>query len=291
MEKTSYNDIAERIQTGVNQFLTAFGDEYDKIQTSFAAYFNKEGIVKPSDTDEFLMWLCVKFPQEPLYKMIDEAKKPHNYRLFHEYRVRCFEKPEWDLDHELIFLQNETVLKEEAPSDHIGATPQINSDSIPFGKSYEIEPALMRKIFDFCQNGLEKPIFKIDEGEFSERFRKAYFLGDIYTRGNKTKLRTLVYLVGTSGIIKGGDWYTYAAKNLDLPKSRLSGFYANQDIEWGLKGILEAWENNKDKFLEAERNFKIEANNKIRQANPPKTQNKSIHQKTKTGQSMRTKKR
>ena len=69
------------------------------------------------------------------------------------------------------------------------------------------------------------------------------------------------------------------AKNLNLPKSRLSGFYANQDIEWGLKGILEAWENDKDKFLEAERNFKIEANNKIRQANPPKTQNKSIHQK------------
>lgn len=268
MEKTSYNDIAERIQTGVNQFLTAFGDEFDKIQTSFAGYFDKEGIVKPCDTDEFLMWLCVKFPQEPLYKMIDEAKKPHNYRLFHEYRVRCFENPEWDLDHELIFLQNEAILTEEAPSDHIEATPQTNSDSISFGKSYEINPALMRKIFDFCQNVLKRPIFEIDEGEFFERFRKAYFSGDIYTKGNKTKLRTIVYLVGTSGIIKGGDWYTDAAKSLGVKKSHCAGFYANQAFYDGLDALLKSWKNNESKFLEAERNFNIEANKRIKQVNP-----------------------
>lgn len=254
METTSYSDIAERIQTGVNQFLTAFGDEYDKIQTSFAAYFDKEGIVKPSDTDEFLMWLCVKFPQEPLYKMIDEAKKPHNYRLFHEYRVRCFEDPEWNLDRELIFL--------------LEATPQTNSDSISFGKSYEINPALMRKIFDFCQNVLKRPIFEIDEGEFFERFRKAYFSGDIYTKGNKTKLRTIVYLVGTSGIIKGGDWYTDAAKSLGVKKSHCAGFYANQAFYDGLDALLKSWKNNESKFLEAERNFNIEANKRIKQVNP-----------------------
>ena len=55
-------------------------------------------------------------------------------------------------------------------------------------------------------------------GNFSNDLEKPIFQGDIYTKGNKTKLRTIVYLVGTSGIIKGGDWYTDAAKSLGVKK-------------------------------------------------------------------------
>ena len=43
-----------------SQMRKEFSHEYDDIQTQFNSYFDKEGIVRPKDVDEFIDWLIYK---------------------------------------------------------------------------------------------------------------------------------------------------------------------------------------------------------------------------------------
>ena len=83
-----------------SQMRKEFSHEYDDIQSQFNAYFDKEGIVRPKDVDEFIYWLINKNPDIPMWELIDEAKRPYNYYLFHEYKVKCL-KEDWNLAKEI----------------------------------------------------------------------------------------------------------------------------------------------------------------------------------------------
>lgn len=92
--------ILQQMIESWSQMREEFSYEYDGIQTQFNSYFDKEGIVRPKDVDEFLFWLINKNPDIPMWELIDEAKRPYNYNLFHEYKVKCF-KEDWNLAKEI----------------------------------------------------------------------------------------------------------------------------------------------------------------------------------------------
>lgn len=104
-DKERFNELVKGMNDAINQFTYAYGEEYETIQRCFDAYFKKEGIIIPASADEFLTWLAVKYPDEPIGNMVAKAKDPHNYKLFHEYQVRRVDNRGWDLDKELEFWQ------------------------------------------------------------------------------------------------------------------------------------------------------------------------------------------
>src|SRR5690554_4173888 len=57
-----------------SQMREEFSYEYDGIQTQFNSYFDKEGIVRPKDVDEFLFWLINKNPRSEERRVGKECK-------------------------------------------------------------------------------------------------------------------------------------------------------------------------------------------------------------------------
>lgn len=114
-----------------SQMREEFSYEYDGIQTQFNSYFDKEGIVRPKDVDEFLYWLLIKNPDIPMWELIDEAKRPYNYNLFHEYKVKCL-KEDWNLGKEFGYWE-----KNDDPRRGIKREASL-SDIITHPKSNEI---------------------------------------------------------------------------------------------------------------------------------------------------------
>ena len=78
--------------------------EYEGVQSQFNAYFNKEGMISPKDVDEFIEWLINKNPDIQMRELIYEAKRPYNYNLFHEYKVKCL-KEDWNLAKEIRYWE------------------------------------------------------------------------------------------------------------------------------------------------------------------------------------------
>lgn len=113
-----------------SQMREEFSYEYDGIQTQFNSYFDKEGIVRPKDVDEFLYWLLIKNPDIPMWELIDEAKRPYNYNLFHEYKVKCL-KEDWNLAKEIRYWEKNN-------DDTVNANKETLSDLITHSKSIEI---------------------------------------------------------------------------------------------------------------------------------------------------------
>lgn len=96
------NELAERVRETVRQleiFKIEYEKEYNKIRTKFNAHFNKEGFVV-DDADDFLLWLRCKNDSKPEVNLIEEAKKPSNYKLYHEYNLKCL-YDDWDIIKEL----------------------------------------------------------------------------------------------------------------------------------------------------------------------------------------------
>lgn len=114
------NELAERVRETVRQleiFKIEYEKEYNKIRTKFNAHFNKEGFVV-DDADDFLLWLRCKNDSKSEVNLIEEAKKPSNYKLYHEYNLKCL-YDDWDIIKELEYWEKqETELpkqqKEEA---------------------------------------------------------------------------------------------------------------------------------------------------------------------------------
>jgi len=114
-----------------NQMRKEFSHEYDDVQSQFNAYFDKEGIVRPKDVDEFIYWLINKNPDIPMWELIDEANRPYNYNLFHEYKVKCL-KEDWNLAKEIGYWE-----KNDDPRREIKREASL-SDIITHPKSNEI---------------------------------------------------------------------------------------------------------------------------------------------------------
>lgn len=245
-----FRELEKKAEESVNQFTYAYGEEYETIQRCFDAYFKKEGIIIPASADEFLTWLAVKYPDDPTGHMVTKAKDPHNYKLFHEYQVRRLNNSGWDLNSEFKFWQK-------------GWEHEPNNK----GNLYEVDRMLVERIFDFCQNEVKKPIFKIDKTEFLKRFERADFSGDICTRRNKTKIRTIVYKVSLLGAMND-NWYTDAVESLGITKSQCSGFYYEQSFGNGLETIIKEYQNMKLKLNELTSELDKSINRKIKQSNP-----------------------
>ena len=120
----------QKISKLLGQFREAFTYEYEIIQSKFNAYFNKEGMISPYDVDEFLSWLIAKNPDVVLWNLVDEAKRPYNYNLFHEYSVKCL-KEDWNLVEELKFWEKNN-------DDALKAKKETLSDIITHPKNTEI---------------------------------------------------------------------------------------------------------------------------------------------------------
>lgn len=113
-----------------SQMRKEFSHEYDDVQSQFNAYFDKEGIVRPKDVDEFIYWLLIKNPDIPMWELIDEANRPYNYNLFHEYKVKCL-KEDWNLGKEMGYW-------EKNDDDTVKAKKETLSDLITHSKGIEI---------------------------------------------------------------------------------------------------------------------------------------------------------
>lgn len=123
--------IFQQVHESWSRMREKFSHEYDDIQSQFNAYFDKEGIIRPKDVDEFLDWLINKNPYIPLGELIDEAKRPYNYNLFHEYKVKCW-KEDWNLGKEIGYWE-----KNDDPRRGIKREASL-SDLITHSKGTEI---------------------------------------------------------------------------------------------------------------------------------------------------------
>lgn len=104
--------------------------EYEGVQSQFNAYFNKEGMISPKDVDEFIEWLINKNPDIQMRELIYEAKRPYNYNLFHEYKVKCL-KEDWNLAKEIRYWEKNN-------DDALKAKKETLSDIITHPKKTEI---------------------------------------------------------------------------------------------------------------------------------------------------------
>lgn len=104
--------------------------EYEGVQSQFNAYFNKEGMISPKDVDEFIEWLINKNPDIQMRELIYEAKRPYNYNLFHEYKVKCL-KEDWNLAKEIRYWEKNN-------DDTLKAKKETLSDIITHPKNTEI---------------------------------------------------------------------------------------------------------------------------------------------------------
>lgn len=104
--------------------------EYEGVQSQFNAYFNKEGMISPKDVDEFIEWLINKNPDIQMRELIYEAKRPYNYNLFHEYKVKCL-KEDWNLAKEIRYWEKNN-------DDTVKAKKETLSDLITHSKGIEI---------------------------------------------------------------------------------------------------------------------------------------------------------
>lgn len=248
-DKERFNELVKGMNDAINQFTYAYGEEYETIQRCFDAYFKKEGIIIPASADEFLTWLAVKYPDEPIGNMVAEAKDPNNYKLFHEYQVRRVNNRGWDLDKELEYLEKGGEYKQDDCN------------------LYEVNRMLVERIFDLCQNKVRKPIFNIDKTEFLERFERAYFYGNIYTKGSKTKIRTIVYGAYYFGAVNN-DWYTDAVKSLGITKSQCSRKPKDDDLFDKLGKVIKIYNNIKPKLENIDNEYKMETNKELKRLDP-----------------------
>lgn len=96
--------IAKAAETGL-KILKDYENEFNKILDSYQDYCRVNGLIVPKNTDEFFTWISLRYPYESLPVIIEAAKNPFNYKLFHDYKERLFKNPEWNDKKEMEFLQ------------------------------------------------------------------------------------------------------------------------------------------------------------------------------------------
>lgn len=117
-----------------------YENEYLEILNSYKDYCRSNGLVMPKDKNEFFHWVAIAYPDENLPYIIEVAKRPHNYKRFHEYKERLFNNPEWSEEKEFEYLQ-----KEIAEPQQVNKKPQTLKDLICHEKSEEIVKEIKEK--------------------------------------------------------------------------------------------------------------------------------------------------
>lgn len=87
--------ILEKYENGFNQSIK-----------SFKFFFEKNGMIVPPDSEDFFHWIALVYPDENLPFLIEAAKKPNNFKLYHEYKERLFNNPDWNDEKEEEFFNN-----------------------------------------------------------------------------------------------------------------------------------------------------------------------------------------
>ncbi len=159
--------IAE-VTEALKHFRVTYVREYDIIRTKYDAYFQKEGYITPHDADEFLLWLMCKNEYVSDVNLIEEAKNPHNYKLFHEYGLRCL-NGDWDLMKELDYWQvvqtDRQIIHKEDPE------KQMDLKRLKEDPKKQMDLERLNELFD-PKLHINIDRFKSDLKEFAPRYKK-----------------------------------------------------------------------------------------------------------------------
>ena len=89
-------------------------------------------------------------------------------------------------------------------------------------------------------------MFNIDEAEFLQRIARADLSGEIYNKGNKTKINIIIKMIGREKAICES-WYTEAVENLYTTKKELTKVQ-DLKLEDEIKAIIDEWRKTRKAF-------------------------------------------
>ncbi|AZA63329.1 hypothetical protein EG345_00355 [Chryseobacterium carnipullorum] len=100
-----------------NLILSEYETEYQKIQHSYSSFFHTNGIIKPYDIKEFFSWIANRYPDKNLSFIIEVAKNPNSYKMFHDYNLSLFNGKDnnitnldaWNINEIFDFIRNEDI--------------------------------------------------------------------------------------------------------------------------------------------------------------------------------------
>lgn len=174
----------------------------------------------------------------------DEYHKRETERRIQGYKSRL-ERVVNDIDNHIkVFNYWHSKVKEleqiiQADDDDI----QQADDPQQNGKLYEIDNTLFKMIYKHCQ---DRDMFNIDEAEFLQRIARADLSGEIYNKGNKTKINIIIKMIKEEKAICES-WYTEAVENLDTTKQKLTKV-KDDKLEVEIKAIIDEWRKTRKEF-------------------------------------------
>ena len=115
--------------------------------------------------------------------------------------------------------------------------------SVDIQRKYKVDYSLFTLIYKHCQ---DRDMFNIDEAEFLQRIARADLSGEIYNKGNKTKINIIIKMIGREKAICES-WYTETVDNLGITKNELT---KSQEfsLESELKAIIDEWRKTKKEY-------------------------------------------
>lgn len=88
--------LTQEIANKGKLILEKYEDQFSQNIKSFKFFFEKNGIIVPSDSEDFFHWIALVYPEENLPFIIKAAKNPNNFKLYHEYKERLFNNSDWN---------------------------------------------------------------------------------------------------------------------------------------------------------------------------------------------------
>lgn len=137
--------------------------------------------------------------------------------------------------------------------------------SVDIQRKYKVDYSLFKLIYNYCQG--KKPVFNIDEIDFFDRVARADFSGNITTKSNKGKIRTLIHSLVTNGIVNE-NWYSDSVDSINIVKGDCSGYKHNIDFLGDLNEVIKAYKNKKIDFEKIDLFLKNDIEKKLKQFNP-----------------------
>ena len=137
--------------------------------------------------------------------------------------------------------------------------------SVDIQRKYKVDYSLFTLIYNYCQG--KKPVFNIDEIDFFDRVARADFSGNITTKSNKGKIRTLIHSLVTNGIMNE-DWYSDSVDSINIVKGDCSGYKHNIAFLGNLNEVIKAYKNIKMDLETIDLSLKNDIEKKLKQLNP-----------------------
>lgn len=142
--------LTQDIATKGKLILGKYENGFNQSIKSFKFFFERNGIIVPPDSEDFFHWIALVYPDENLPFIIEAAKNPNNFKLYHEYKERLFNNSDWTDEKEEKFFSNYKKNSIEADSEkekHIAKHYALAyifdcyavDKKIPIGKKKELE--------------------------------------------------------------------------------------------------------------------------------------------------------